>query len=312
MPRARRQIVSLEATPFYHCISRCVRRAFLCGKDRLSGRSFEHRRQWIVDRMGLLASVFTIDVCAYAVMSNHYHVVLRCNPEAAESLSEGALVKRLQLLWEIPGFVKRHLRGTYESKKAAAWLAERRQRLSSISWYMACLNEWVARKANQEDGCTGRFWEGRFRSQALMSEKALITCMAYVDLNPIRAGMAKGLLDSDYTAIQARLRREGTVPLVPFNPADPSALPMTLEDYVELVEWTGQAALPGKSGQLTENVSSSLGVIGHDEISWRLGMRLFGTRLYAVVGSLDQARQFAARIGKRWSHGDRECAQAFD
>ena len=70
MPKPRKAQVSLEATPYYHCVSRCVRRAFLCGKDDHSGQSYEHRRQWIEERMGLLAETFAVDIGAYAVPSS--------------------------------------------------------------------------------------------------------------------------------------------------------------------------------------------------------------------------------------------------
>ena len=84
MPRSRRQLVSVSDTPYYHVFSRCVRRAFLCGVDQYSGRSYEHRRGWIEDRLRALACLFSIDVCAYTVMSNHYHLVVKLCPDQAK------------------------------------------------------------------------------------------------------------------------------------------------------------------------------------------------------------------------------------
>ncbi len=107
MTIARKYQISLECTPYYHCVSRCVRRAFLCGKDSYSSKSFEHRRQWIEKRILFLAEVFAIDVCAYAVMSNHYHLVVRLAPEKAREWDEVDVLGRRGLIFEIPPVLER-------------------------------------------------------------------------------------------------------------------------------------------------------------------------------------------------------------
>ncbi len=212
MTRARYQQVSIEDTPYYHCISRCVRRAYLCGEDPLTGQNYDHRKAWIVQRMKWLASQFAIDVCAYAVMSNHYHVVLGVDVEKAASWSDSEVLARWTRLFPRNAQLIKTLRLNSGSKHArdleAKTLAEWRARLQDISWFMRCLNERIARASNREDGCTGRFWEGRFKSQALLDERALVTCMAYVDLNPVRAGVSDSLEASDFTSIQERLIRQ--------------------------------------------------------------------------------------------------------
>jgi len=94
MPKPRKRLVSLHDTPYYHCISRYVRRAFLCGVDERTGFDFSDRRAWIVQRMSELAQVFTIELYAYAVMSNHYHVVLRVDADKAKGLSDQEVAER--------------------------------------------------------------------------------------------------------------------------------------------------------------------------------------------------------------------------
>src|SRR5690606_26816082 len=172
MTRARRELVSLDATPYYHCISRCVRRAFLCGMDRDSGRDFSHRRAWIVSRIKQLAAVFAIDVAAYAVMSNHFHVVLRVDAERAGEWSRDAVIDRWRALFAGPPLLQRLVAGDslLDAELAAieSVVETWRDRLTDISWFMRCLNEHIARLANAEDHCKGRFWEGRFRCQALL------------------------------------------------------------------------------------------------------------------------------------------------
>jgi len=111
MTLPRSSLVSTTATPYYHCISRCVRRAFLCGVDAVTGRSFEHRRGWILGRLAELEGIFAIDVCAYAVMSNHCHTVLKLNPEAARHWSTDEVLKRWTQLFSGPLVVQRYMAG---------------------------------------------------------------------------------------------------------------------------------------------------------------------------------------------------------
>lgn len=211
MTQPRSTLVSLDDTPWYHVVSRCVRRAFLCGHDAQSGRSFEHRRGWIAKRLKQLASVFAIDIAAYAVMSNHFHIVVRIDADRLEAQGRDEILDRWTQLFTGPLLVQRYQSrpeslGPAELQVIDAWVETYRARLADLSWFMRVLNESIARQANIEDGVTGRFWEGRFKSQALLDEQAVLTAMAYVDLNPIRAGMAETPETSDYTSVAERIR----------------------------------------------------------------------------------------------------------
>ena len=289
MTRPRSQIVSLADTPYYHCISRCVRRAFLCGDDRYSGQNFDHRKPWLVERLALLAEVFAIDIAAYAVMSNHYHVVLHVDQSRSQSWSRDEVIHRWLRLYKGDPLVHRYregeLRTELEFRQLDRIVETWRERLASISWFMRCLNEYMARRANREDDCTGRFWEGRFQSQALLDEAALFSCMAYVDLNPVRAGIGETLDDSDFTSIQARIRRLGAakpemkkrpIPgLMPFGSGKEheerlATLPFALRDYIELVDWTGRIVRADKKGFIPESAPSLLFALRLNAAQWRV------------------------------------------
>jgi len=206
---ARKKLIDLNATSYYHVISRCVRRSFLCGKDPYSGKCYEHRRAWIREQVKRLSQCFAIDVCAYAIMSNHYHLVLRVNREKAEAWTNIEVLERWGRLFRLPEQLKAFLRDGMLNDEEVCNLKEyvdiRRSRLYDVSWYMSRLNTQISRMANSEDECRGHFWESRFKSQALLDNTAVLTCMMYVDLNPIRAGIAKTLENSDFTSIQERI-----------------------------------------------------------------------------------------------------------
>ncbi|MGF1723164.1 transposase [Photobacterium nomapromontoriensis] len=283
MPRARKTQVSLTDTPYYHCVSRCVRRSFLCGKDPLIGKSYEHRRGWVEQRLLFLAKVFAIDICAYAVMSNHTHVVLHIDSDQASSWSQEEVITRWHRVCKGNYLSNTWLDENQRSQMDEAQLmaVERiakdwRERLYDISWFMRLLNEPIARQANKEDGCTGRFWEGRFKSQALLDEAALAACMAYVDLNPVRADMAKSPETSAYTSIKKRAdaAKSSRQPkaLLPFvgNPRAnmPKGLPFVVTDYLLLVDETGRAIRDGKKGYISENVLNIVSRLGLSEENW--------------------------------------------
>lgn len=210
MTRARQNLVDLALTPYYHVVGRCVRRAFLCGVDAYSQRDYSHRKAWVVDLLARLAAGFAVEVAAYAVMSNHYHLVLRVSPQNAARWSEREVARRWQCFFGPHVLVQRYLKGQCstpaEGAAAQKMLQLWRERLRNLSWFMRVFNERLARQANAEDGCKGRFWEGRFRSQALLDEVGLLACMAYVDLNPVRAGIAPTPEASEFTSIEQRIQ----------------------------------------------------------------------------------------------------------
>ena len=204
MTVARSQLVDVGVTRYYHCISRCVRRAFLCGEG------FEHRKQWIEDRLELLAGCFAVSVCGFAVMDNHLHVLVRLDGDAAKAWSAEEVVRR----W-IEVYPPKSATGE-EIEVVQAWIDHQakdekrvellRQRLASLGWFMKALKEPLARMANKEDECKGTFWESRYKSIAILDEEALLATCAYIDLNPVAAGVAAAPETSRHTSVRQRVQ----------------------------------------------------------------------------------------------------------
>jgi len=316
MPLARKHQVSLDATPYYHCVSRCVRRAFLCGHDDFAGRNYEHRRQWLEDRLLELAGIFAIDVCAFAIMSNHYHVVLHINAAMMHRWSNKEVCQRWHRLFKGTLLTQAYLQGkpldNAQQQVVDEKIAEWRLKLGSVSWFMRCLNEPIARRANEQDRCTGRFWEGRFKSQALLDEKALAACMAYVDLNPIRAKMAETPEASSHTSIQARInavkqKGEQPISLYPFvgNPREsmPAGLPFQLQDYLNLVDLTGKAIRDDKRGFINNDLPPILERLDIEPKQWLYLTTQFESRFKNMVGATYALRRAARKMGYRRTPG---------
>ena len=251
MTRPRYELIDRDEGGFYHIFNRCVRHASLCGDDPVTGENRDHRRGWIESRLLALTDVFAVNVYAYAVMSNHYHIVVHYCPQQAHAWTDAEVVRR----WlSVYGSTNTDCEQSgQEWPYDAEWIQERRERLGDLSWYMRALNEYIARKSNREDHCTGHFWEGRYRSKTLPNERAVHACMVYNDLNPFRAGMVDHVDAKQHTSLRRRLEEAAREPQRQNQPLRPlrldpskrriatagqSLLTTTLSDYLKQVEWT--------------------------------------------------------------------------
>jgi len=204
MTVARSQLVDVSVTRYYHCISRCVRRARLCGEG------FEHRKQWIEGRLEKLAGCFAVSVCGFAVMDNHLHVLVRLDVGGARSWSAEEVVRRWFVAYPPKTPLGKEIKITQalidHHAKDAKRIELLRERLASLGWFMKALKEPLARMANKEDECKGTFWESRYKSIAILDEEALLATSAYIDLNPVAAGIAATPETSRHTSVRQRVR----------------------------------------------------------------------------------------------------------
>ena len=442
--RNRAEVVVADEVGVYHCVQRVVRRAFLCGVDPLSGNSYDHRRTWIRDRLESLAGLFGVEIAAFAVMSNHVHVILRNRPDVVALWSDQEVARRWLALFPgragnkpdptfalaaLPGPTAEPARSISPGTPAMppgrepadpleqavgmlsadpALMATIRGRLSSLSWFMRALAEPIARRANREDHCTGRFFEGRFKSQRLLDEAALLACSVYVDLNPIRARLADRPETSELTSAHERImalfqdirtkpdtaavaanpvaeapanaaanapleegapglgeespaaltapgavenagqetadvpfRRDGWLSPIELDEraeplttamatpqtataatkrvgsgharraSDRGLLPMTLESYLTLLDWTGRQLRGGTRGVIPLALASILDRLQVSAESWLETIARFGRQFHRAVGLSDHLKVEARRLGVNRLHGLRWSQVAF-
>ena len=308
MTYARKILIPKGSPGTFHCVSRCVRRAFLCGEDRLTGRSFEHRRQWVEDRIHELASIFGVAIWGYAVMSNHLHVVVQILPDEVSLWSKEEVVKRWMRLYprqdQNPEMRAEVLAGNVERIK------ELRERLSSLSWFMHCLVEPIARAANKEDICKGRFWEGRFKAQSLLDDNAVLAAMAYVDLNPVRAKICDTLEASVHTSARQRLteiEQESAAadrPLVPIaGIRGMCVLQMTQAEYLSLIDYTGRQIRADKRGAIEGPAPAALARLGYRPETWTRQVLAVKSDFSRAMGAVECLVEKAAEMGQCWLRG---------
>jgi REP element-mobilizing transposase RayT len=311
MTNSRSSLVKEDEVGVYNCVSRCVRRAFLCGIDNLSGQCFEHRRTWIKSRLKFLESAFAVDLVTYAVLSNHLHTLLRIRPDIAASWSPEEVARRWRTLFPIRR--ENGLPAEPNAKEIEAITAHPdlvltyRKRLASLSWFNRCLNERIARMANAEDDCTGRFWEGRFKCQKVESISAILACSVYVDLNPIRAGIARTPEESNFTGIQDRIfalkngEPRSTDPVLSsIEEITDGAL--STQDYLELVDATGRELVAGKAA-ISDAIAPILQRLNLNPGHWNEYSQAITSKFNRVVAPVDTLRSIATSLGQSWLKG---------
>ena len=367
--RPRGDVIQEDEVGVYHVWTRCVRRARLCGYDQVAAKNRDYRKLWICDRMEELSKIFAVDACVFAILSNHYHLIVRNRVDLVEQWSQEEVVRRWWILYP----ERREKDGSPAAPtpleirsllQDAERVAQLRRRLSNISWFMKSLNEWMSRRCNREDDLRGHFWEDRFNARSLLNEGAILACAIYIDLNEIRAELSetpeKSRNTSAYRRILARIKRRerrAAGQLADYQQGDPDFwlcpihdqdhapllgptggdsvhrswvcmpsgddlgsvkktwrhgfLPMTVDEYLELLDWTGRQVAPGKRGAIDSGLPPILERIGVNPGSWMNLIENFEHWFYGAIGSASELAREAARTGRRWLHGMRACQRTF-
>ena len=333
MAIARAKLVDLTVTRWYHCVSRCVRKAFLLGEGD------HNRREWLENRLEELAEIFAVAVGGFAVMHNHLHVLLRLDPEVAQGWSDLEVVQRWGRLFPPRDKFRQPIPVTDQWIQShlgdAHWIATARQRLQNIGWFMKCLKEPLSRLANRQDKTRGTFFEGRFKSVAVVDEEALLKICVYIDLNPVAAKVATTPETSNFTSIKQRVghveaqgktaelaaAEGGSVtgsrasagleeslwlcPIEDRRGLDSVRVGMiqgfSLGSYVKLVEYTGRLFRQGKAS-ISAELAGIFERLGFTAETWGDAMgKLRGERLLGRIfaASRIKLRAIAKQLGVR-------------
>jgi hypothetical protein len=305
----------------------------------LLGEGENDRKSFIENRLQELAGIFAISVGGYSVLDNHLHLLVRLDPEVAMNWTDEEVVRRWGLLIPPRDRLRRPIPVSdqwVQSRLAdSAWVKTARERLQSLSWFMKCLKEPLARLANRQDGTRGTFFEGRFKSIAILDDESLLAVCAYIDLNPLAAGIVEVPEVSPYTSITTRLehaKAEGRLPdleaakagsvagsiaaagieesiwLCPIEDRrrfDSSREGMfegfSLGSYLLLVDYSGRLLREGKAA-ISAELAGIFDRIGTDAANWRTRLEKLtrGTLLGRFFAATrDRLREAAGRVGVR-------------
>ncbi len=388
---ARKETVDTSEVGVYHVWNKCARGYHLCGKDRRTKENYEHRRAWIEEHQKALAQLCAIDILFEAIVGNHMHLILRNRIDSVAELDDREVARRIWIVKRIKRNGKldvgvptdEQIDRELKCKEGADGL---RAKLADISFFMAALDEGIARRANAEEGISGAFWDDRFGCRRLLDEPSLLVCGLYVDLNIIRAGLAQTPEQSQYTSVYARIaaRQEqlqsaaateatavtpktvtpktvATADATAVTSADATAdrspalaadsppspppdgwlapleiderapvedpgqllsktgwrisdkgtLPMSLDAYLELLDWLGRQRRADKRGVIPESLAP---ILKRLELRTELlveAVEQFHRWFGRMVGKVKHLADAAAKQGKRWIQGTQRCREVF-
>ncbi len=324
MTKARKNIVIEGEDNMYHCISRCVRKCFLCGKDFKDNKDYEHRKKWVQDRLKKLSEIFCIDILGFAIMSNHLHILLKVNHKKIKLLDDEDIVTRWRKLYPKSAVIEEMENELLLQDKEK--LRKIKMRLVNISWFMKSISEYIAKKANKEDGCKGRFWEGRFVCKRIYDEASALQCALYIDLNPIRAKVSnlpeKSIFTSAYERIKAKNAKEKLKKvnnsfnrqclekeskrdswLLNIDKKDGGFLPISLSEYLVILDIAGRELKKDKRGNIPQTIIPILKRLKINSDNWIENLEKTNGAFSRFMGSKESMRKEAFKIGQKWFRG---------
>ncbi len=332
---ARAEVFDPSEVAALHICARVVRRCYLLGIDPVTGKNHDHRKIWIEDQLKLLSANFGIDLFAFSILSNHFHLILRSRPDVVQTWDDSEVARRWLMLCPIRKKPDKSPEEPNEFelnsiRNDSDKLATIRTRLSDVAWWMRLLCQNIGTRANQEDNQVGKFFQGRYRAVRILDEESLLACAAYVDLNPIRAALAETLESSEYTSVQRRIQglesadsstpSHGTTVNSFLSPltideqndsigacanqtrqrcSDKGFLSMSIEDYLELLDASARMVRPDKTGYTPRDVAPIFERLKLDREYWKLQIKEFGRLFANVAGKPKDVYEMRSLMSKR-------------
>ena len=323
-PRSR--TISKTEDGHYHIISKTVRGAFLLTSDK----DDDYRKMWIIEKMIFLSNIFYIGTESYAIMDNHMHIVVETQYRIADKADPEDIAFRWLYLHpkrkikegESPAPTKKEIKEFISNKKQVAIY---REKLRDPSCYMQELNQTIARRANKEDNTSGRFWQGRFKCINLAEAGALLKCIMYVELNPVRAAIVKSPELSKFTSCYKRVKAELAREKLKKKPKNKElqeeakldswlspifntrkktgVLNMTFKEYLELLDWTGREIREDKRGAIPDHLEPILERLKLKSDNWIDSFKSFRRDFHTVAASEGTMRKMAKKVKTSWFHG---------